>query len=578
MTKTDTRPAPASTAPQGKPAKAKEPKPKESRRDVLDQIIVAFILAILIRGFEAEAFVIPTGSMAPTLKGRHLEITCPQCGHTFTVGADDRNEEYVLKNRPIDTVVCGNCRFQTPTADAPRFKGDRILVTKFPYEFPSLPGSSAPRRWDVIVFHWPEGPETNYIKRMVGLPNEELKIGYGDLYARPRDSNETFQILRKPLDHQQAMQMLVNDDAHRAKLLKGDPAWSRWQGAKGDWSESKAGEFVSPTTASGEWSSLRYRHLIPDPEQWAAIAQAKPLPRRPRPTLITDFYAYNASTISEISHPISAWLQHDWVGDLTVSCRLTSTSEAGLVRLELVEAGVTNRCEIDLSTGLATLFHGETKLGEASTKLKGKASYPVEFANVDDRLTLWVDGETPFGEGLTYDDGPLPNYGPTAADLDPVGIAVKGGMVRVSELVLKRDIYYTQEAGPPDASIPSTFDGGRENGMAPVYSMFDLLADPTRFGPLMTGLSSRTFSIKPDHYMMMGDNSPRSSDSRAWGRIDRSWDTGDRESWEVPRELLIGKAFFVYWPHAVPFWPNIGLDRDLRVPFRPYFERMRPIR
>ena len=54
--------------------------------------MVAFILALLVRGFEAEAFVIPTGSMAPTLMGRHKEITCPQCGYLYSVNASEEVE------------------------------------------------------------------------------------------------------------------------------------------------------------------------------------------------------------------------------------------------------------------------------------------------------------------------------------------------------------------------------------------------------------------------------------------------------------------------------------------------------
>jgi signal peptidase I len=77
--------------------------------------------------------------------------------------------------------------------------------------------------------------------------------------------------------------------------------------------------------------------------------------------------------------------------------------------------------------------------------------------------------------------------------------------------------------------------------------------------------------------MMMGDNSPRSSDSRAWGAED-SWRPDERSGWEVPRSLLIGKAFFVYWPHGKPFGPDLRFNRDIRLPFRPYFERMKWIR
>ncbi len=80
-----------------------------------------------------------------------------------------------------------------------------------------------------------------------------------------------------------------------------------------------------------------------------------------------------------------------------------------------------------------------------------------------------------------------------------------------------------------------------------------------------------------------------SRDSRGWNNDDRrdperdghqrSWGglgyIGAGELQEVPRNLLTGKAFFVYWPHGKPFGPDIRLNPDLRVPFRPYVERMK---
>ncbi len=41
---------------------------------------------------------------------------------------------------------------------------------------------------------------------------------------------------------------------------------------------------------------------------------------------------------------------------------------------------------------------------------------------------------------------------------------------------------------------------------------------------------------------------------------------------------MTGKAFYVYWPHGVPIWPDIAVTHDFRIPFRPYFERMKWIR
>jgi hypothetical protein len=49
---------------------------------------VVVFMAFLLRSFEAEGFEIPTGSMAPSLMGRHKEIVCPQCGHVYAVNAD----------------------------------------------------------------------------------------------------------------------------------------------------------------------------------------------------------------------------------------------------------------------------------------------------------------------------------------------------------------------------------------------------------------------------------------------------------------------------------------------------------
>ena len=60
---------------------------KGSGRESIESFVVVFV-SFLIWSLEAEGFVIPTGSMAPTLMGRHKEIVCPQCGYTYTVNAD----------------------------------------------------------------------------------------------------------------------------------------------------------------------------------------------------------------------------------------------------------------------------------------------------------------------------------------------------------------------------------------------------------------------------------------------------------------------------------------------------------
>src|SRR3954470_13036049 len=68
-----------------------------SIKETVEAILVAFILAFIFRGFVVEAFVIPTGSMAPTLLGAHMRFVCNDCGYRFdanyrpaqTAGRDD---------------------------------------------------------------------------------------------------------------------------------------------------------------------------------------------------------------------------------------------------------------------------------------------------------------------------------------------------------------------------------------------------------------------------------------------------------------------------------------------------------
>ena len=564
-------------------------KPKESTRDTAEAIVVAFILALIVRGFVVEAFVIPTGSMAPTLMGRHKEVACPQCGYTFSVNAAEEAEgpRAGTPEGRVYTGICVNCRFQSRVDREPSFKGDRILVMKFPYDLPMLPGSSGPQRWDVVVFRYPEKPDDSYIKRLVGLPGDTVRIWYGDIFIKNR-AGEQFRQERRPLEHQVAMQQVVYDDRYRPEALRDRPEWRRWLPTVADsWREeaTKPGTFLAEPGASP--AELRYQHVLPDPVQWRAIAAGDPYSRPARPMLITDFASYNTNLPARSSdltgrvwsEQANAWDQPHWVGDLTISARVQSESAKGAFALELIEGGVVNRCAIDLATGSATLLHGSTTLGTAKTSMTGFGRHDVVFANVDNRLTLWIDGTPVFGEGKTYEDARDTHPEPTDEDLAPVRVQASGGKIRVSELVLKRDIYYTLDPGRSDYTLGRSWDDPRLP-RTPV-ELAEMLADPAKvraLGPLTWG----DYPIGEDRFLMLGDNSPRSKDSRGWRLEDKydpmtgeGWDDSDRARWEVPRRMLTGKAFAVFWPHGKPFGPDIRLFPDFRVPFRPYLERMK---
>src|SRR5262245_3362388 len=55
----------------------------ESLREIVETVVFVVVLVLLLKSFIAEAFVIPTGSMADTLWGYQKVIVCPQCGYEF---------------------------------------------------------------------------------------------------------------------------------------------------------------------------------------------------------------------------------------------------------------------------------------------------------------------------------------------------------------------------------------------------------------------------------------------------------------------------------------------------------------
>jgi signal peptidase I len=572
--------------------KSDDPRKKKakSRRESVESFVVVFV-SLLLWNLEAEGFVIPTGSMAPTLMGRHKEIVCRECGYVFTVNADRELDPRLgggTAGQRIESGTCENCRYESPVGDEPSFTGDRIYVMKRGLTLPflGLNRQVEPRRWDIVVFKLPEEPEIRYIKRLIGLPDEVVRIEAGDLWVRPAGRSTGFDRLRRSLDHQQAMQLMVYDDGHRPAALLNDRRWLRWAPMRaGDWTEPAPGRFLAGKRTE-EWNELRYHHLVPSPAQWKTIESGQPVLEAPRATLVTDFSSYNTAVSADDRddprRSSGAWLQPHWVGDLTLSLRATVRERAGNLRLELVKAGISHRCEIDLSTGLARLFRGESPLGPpAPTPVSRPGSFDVVFANVDDRLTLWVDGAPSFGDGRTFDSSGEPSLAavPTAADLEPVRIAVKDAAVEVDHLVLRRDIYYTIS---PSLTDFMNLDAACYTDSS---ALFDLLSDPTRFS-LLVRHPPRDYAIAPGRYMMLGDNSPWSRDSRAWGRADQieegfpgqGWDDSGRERWEVPKALVVGKAFCVYWPHAKPVWPKLHLSPDFCLPILPYIERMRWIR
>ena len=104
---------------------------KVAIREWVDSIIIAFVLAIVIRTFVVQAFKIPSGSMRMTL-----------------------------------------------------IEGDRILVNKFIYRF------REPQRGDAVVFKYPENPKKDFIKRLIAFGGETVEIREGKILIDGKPIND----------------------------------------------------------------------------------------------------------------------------------------------------------------------------------------------------------------------------------------------------------------------------------------------------------------------------------------------------------------------------------------------------
>lgn len=643
-------------------------------RETVESVVIAFVLAFLFRTFEAEAFVIPTGSMSPSLQGQHKDVSCPQCGHRFRASASEEGEptqkllarlrspgltaqqrsairDQVAAQQVVGG-MCPMCRYTLPmrpdidlpdhqaaafdVAEAPAttsYPGDRILVNKYGFSF------HEPERWDVVVFKFPGDGNMNYIKRLVGLPNERLRIFHGDLFVQA-DGAQEYEIAAKPPEKARAMLQEVHSTEYDPSSLyqAGWPLrWSTGDSPGGSWSiEADASEsnvqqrFAIEQSDEASWAWLHYEHLLPTDEVWQAVqlsaqqegdpgALSAALSAAAKPALITDFNPYNArisrgqlmaDRVRRI--PAGEWgvlpnrQGMHWVGDLGLACDVRVDEARGELALDVVEAGVHFRCIIDLASGEARLeavdgrTGARTDLGQsAPTSINGPGSYSLLFANVDDQLLLWVDGDV-----VEFDDR---HYDPTRfhesrqamlpwtsesdrGDLAPCGVAARGAQAVISRLAVLRDIYYIAAAQNERAfsqgsgrSRPDYFidyhrlDAPLRRGDLSLPSIDEprrLFSEPELWERFATR-RAREFSTADDQFFVLGDNSPESQDCRLWNVVHP--ETRGKPGGEyLDRRLLIGEAVCVFWPHSWGNWFNLPLLRIL--PGFPAFGDMRLVR
>jgi hypothetical protein len=157
-----------------------------------------------------------------------------------------------------------------------------------------------------------------------------------------------------------------------------------------------------------------------------------------------------------------------------------------------------------------------------------------KFANVDHQLIFQLGSEN-----LIYDLGLDPgDAGERKTDLQPQAWIFGSGKLSLSHIAIFRDIHYTARK----------FANSPEEGRA---------------------IEGTPFTLGEDEFFVLGDNSPSSEDCRWWSSEGVANRGLSYRAGVVPRDYLVGKALFVYWPQGFRTYagdplgiiPNVGQMR-----------------
>jgi signal peptidase I len=399
----------------------------ESIITLFEWLLVAFILALVFQGFGVQAFQIPTGSMAETLRGAHYQFRCIRCGYEFDTG----NGGFSL-----DRPQCPNCNyFQPPSAFGPLKNGDRIFVLKCIYQF------FDPKRWDVVVFKNPTNPRDNFIKRLVALPGETVQLINGDLYIDGK-------IMRKPLNVQRELWMpiFVQDfqpmaaEQHFNTLIEEgkDQVNTIWrQPFKNE--------------RNSIWDLQPGRYVLRDQSGRRHVMAFQP----DNSNEFRATYAYNSS---------AGYAYRPVCSDLMITFYAEGQNPDGYIGASLEKFGVIYSAQVNFSGSLTftkTVNGTTTPLGRPM--LTGRIETGVyekfEFANVDQQLVLrW--GDKRFSYNLAAD--PSFRGGDAQNEETPSVKIFAAGSAQLCHIGLYRDIFYIGEGEALRATADNPFTLGTD--------------------------------------------------------------------------------------------------------------------
>lgn len=460
-------------------------------------VFTALILAFIFRAYLVEAFIIPTGSMAPGLLGKHGTRVCAVCGCEFDYGPASAVDNPEAPFDPPRETFCPSCHVRVPLRpeDVTAKAGDRVLVHKWLYDLFWWLG---PRRWEVIVFRDPANPRQNFIKRVAALPHETIEIIDGDVYIR-REGDPAPAIARKPPAAQAALWQLVFDQNLAADGGTDAAPWAS----------------ETATAAPSGWSGLATRTLTFAPD--GPGPQTIRFDPRTSRYYGYDVYAYDTDG------------GRNAVGDVRVMADLRARG-AGVFTVEIECDGDHFLLDLD-ADGFAVLRRrsaaGAFVIGAAPSGAAPERGARVELGRLDYRVYARIDGR----EILATSDA---QYAPDLERLrhfrrlapPTIGLTGEGLALELRNLRIERDVYYAE--GPRSRRA----------------------------------MAGAPFTLGDDEYFVLGDNSPSSHDSREWYRVQRPGGGPWHKLGTVPRNQIVGKAFFVYLPGLQP----TGIRGRLRIP------------